>query len=190
MEDEKVVDAIVERLNDERRLFEELIEDYRNTRISVSELRSVAEVVVDVMEALGRVRDPKAVQPIISVLECFTGTEAWNSLLTAVVLAGINALGWIGDPKAVDAITRFFPYPKEIQAQAVSVIKLIGAPAVGAMIELLSAENSAVKKNALRALVAIGDEQSVEHIIPLLNDCDPSVVGCAARALAELIGRR
>lgn len=175
MEDEKVVDAIIARLNDEE-----------------SHL-----AIADMMEALGRIRNPKAIQPIIGTLKSISGNM--TETLIRVIENGINALGEIGDPEAVDHITTYFGYGEyipnfnygeRIQKQAVKAITSIGGDlAFDAMIKLLGAEGRLAKKNALETLVKIGDKRAVKHIIPLLNDDDANVRGCAALTLAKLIER-
>jgi HEAT repeat protein len=166
----------------------------------------------DSARALGLVRDPSAVEGLITALD---------DPHEEVRAAAVDALGRIADPRSipvllarlpdesrhqrtrlVEALRRLGPdvvpglleyircYPQDT-AMAIEVLGLTGA--TGALEHLLSwtsAADRAVRVAALRAIGSIGlDDRSFYYALRGLDDGDADVRGMAARALGRS-GRR
>jgi|GEM_PF-2213037 HEAT repeat protein len=167
MADEKIVDAIISRLNVEKND----IDKYS------------AEAVTNMIWALGHLGNPKALSPIINVL---TAVKARRDMsVETIQKEGLSALGRMGGKDAIYAIISHFSVPNA-QEYALAAIKNIGAPASEYLIKVLELDDLLIRENALRALAEIGVKEAVDHVVPLLDDDDVRIAGDAALALAAL----
>ena len=157
-------------------------------------------------EALGRLGDARAVEPLIAALDA----PRTLSLRRAAIA---TSLGQIGDPRAVDpliaamgAIGLNDVAPKQVNrderlsllAASTSALARIGDPrAVDPLIALLkigarsmsSADWIEVfRRLAAAALVQIGDPRAVEPLIAALGDRDWDVRNTAATGLVAMYG--
>jgi HEAT repeat protein len=135
------------------------------------------------MEALGRLRDPRAVAPLVAAL-----TQEDPHLRQAAA----TALGLIGDPRAVRPLIDAFRVEsgdtEDITAwqDAAEALARIREPAVGLLIAALADENSMVRASSADALGRLGDPQAVAPLIMTLGDGEPHVRLRAAEALGKL----
>jgi HEAT repeat protein len=171
-------------------------------------------------EALGKLGDARAVQPLIGRLSGAdvgvreAAAEALGKLGDARAVqpligrlsgadvgvreAAAEALGKLGDARAVQPLIEA---PHSLKA-AEALVKLGDARGVQRLIEILRTENQFVREAAVEALGKLGDARAVEPLIEALFDRklgpwkpydyanDGRVRGAAAEALGRLGDRR
>ncbi len=134
---------------------------------------------VSAAEALGKTGDPRAVEPLISVLE----DENFY-----VRRATVKALGKIGDPRAVESLIAALKdedsYVRELAADALGTIT--DARAVEPLIGALKDENLYIRRSAVKALGEIGDPRATEPLITVLRDEDSDVRELACKVLVRI----
>jgi len=131
-------------------------------------------------EALGKIRDLRAVEPLLSELESDNTPEG-----------AVIALGDIGDRRAVDALLRALEHRD-------SFVRQYAAEALGQtgdvraveplIVALRNKDNDSVQRSAARALGKIRDSRALSHLIATLNDrkAHEFVRTAAATALGDL----
>ncbi|TET49341.1 MAG: HEAT repeat domain-containing protein, partial [Anaerolineales bacterium] len=139
-------------------------------------------------EALGRIRDPRAVEPLIAALKL--KKLAWDHPTAGperryreVCLAAAKALGNLGDARAVkpliarlrreDRLVRSVydeTWDASVRKTAAFALADIGAPSVEPLITALRDENDSVRNAAAMALGLIGDPGAVERLNTGLGD--------------------
>jgi HEAT repeat protein len=128
-------------------------------------------------ESLRLLGDPRAVEPLVDVLE--TDTEH-NPAYSAVL-----ALGEIGTPRAVEALISALDRRKgDLSTIASQLGKLKASGAVDALIKLLEDGTEYQRRHAVMALGKIGDRKAIEPLKRALNDADEGVRERAAEALS------
>ena len=112
--------------------------------------------VIFAVEALGRIGDDHAVEPLIAKLH-----DSWSDIRYKAA----EALGMIGDARAVDPlITVLGDSDSDVRDKAAEALGMIGdARAVEPLVALL--RNDVGWWTVVRALVKIGDTQSVEPLL-------------------------
>ncbi|MBI4673448.1 MAG: HEAT repeat domain-containing protein [Chloroflexi bacterium] len=129
---------------------------------------------------LGKLGDPRAVEPLIAALE--------NSK-TFLPATAANALGKLGDPRAVEPLIAALKSSDSfLQENAADALGKLGDPR--AVRPLIAAHNDAssnftLRGSAMRALKKIGTT-TIEPLIVALTDSDKNVRICAADALGEI----
>ena len=132
-------------------------------------------------EVLGKLKDPRAVEPLIDALEEKSFT---------VRIAASEAVGILGDSRAVDPLIELlkdkFPEVREAAAKALS--KLKDSRAVDPLIELL--DDPEVTESAAWALGSLGDQRAVEPLKSALlsHDHKEDTSNAIRTALDELQG--
>jgi HEAT repeat protein len=135
------------------------------------------------IEALGRLRDPRAVAPVVAAL---------TQENPHVRQAAATALGLIGDPQAVGPLIDSFRVKsgdtEDITAwlDATEALARIGEPAVGPLIAALADENWLVQTSSAIALGQLGDLRAVVPLIVTLSDIELQVRLDATEALGKL----
>lgn len=129
-------------------------------------------------EALGEIKDKRAVEPLIEALK---DEGVRNSATTA--------LGRIEDKRALEPLIKVLredpnKFVRGSAAYALGRIK--DKKAVEPLMEALLDKDSYVRKGAAVALGNIGDKKSVEPLIRTLEDEDPYVRSSAALALGKI----
>ncbi len=159
--------------------------------------------------ALGRIKDKRAVKPLIGCLDDEKDTVRWNA---------VKALGEIGAPEAVEAISVLLKDNiRSVQWQATlallnnqegveillkglksrdsgyrhqDIIAAMGNTsekrAVDPIINLLGSEVAEVKWNSVISLGKIGDPKALHHLVRLLEDKNPEMRGNIVIALGEI----
>ena len=159
------------------------------------------------VRALGSIGDPRAVEPLIATL-----TDPHE----LVGSAAAEALGRIGDPRAIEplvvalrnndirqddvagALSRLGWSPEEDEAGGVYWAALrkwdkcvaIGAPAVEALVTVLTEPDYNTHLPVVKALGEIGDRRAVEPLIAVLSRRDRGLPEAAAKALGQIGDRR
>jgi HEAT repeat protein len=145
---------------------------------SQSDTLQATEVKAYAVQALGELKDTRAVEPLISVLadEHFYYRD-WAA----------TALGEIGDARAIaPLIASMKGYERATQDAAKNALVKIGDPAVEPLIAALENEDPGIRLWAVTALGEIKDSRSVEPLIVKLNDGDYYVRQQVPQALANL----
>ena len=129
--------------------------------------------------ALGKIKDPRAVEPLIAALKDHNSD---------VREAAAYALGKIKDPRAVEPlIAALKDEDSDVRKAAAEALGEIKDPrAVEPLIAALKDESSSVRRAAAEALGKIGDPRAVEPLIAALKDKDSDVRYAAAKALGEI----
>lgn len=143
-----------------------------------------AEVHHTAAEALGRIRDPRAVQPLIDALPTVGAVAA-------------SALGSIGDPRALGPLVSILKHRSLFLRLAVEraldridsgwAHSPAAAEAVPAIIKaFLECPDWEVRRAAADALGKIGDPRAVEALLLAQKDEDREVKNLAAQALKKI----
>ncbi len=130
-------------------------------------------------KALGNIRDPRVVEPLIAALK----DEEKKVRETAAFY-----LGKIGDPRVVEPLIDALKKDeeKDVREEAAWMLGKIGDPrAVEPLIAALKDEEKKVREEAARQLGKIGDPRAVEPLIDALKK-DEDVGWAAAMALEEI----
>jgi len=130
---------------------------------------------------LGRIGDPRAVDPLIKALESKDEDRD-------VRLLAAKALGKIGDVRAINTLIETLKDENaEVRMIAAEALGKIGdVQAVDSLIEALQDEEEHVRAYAAEALGEIGDTKAVDPLIGALTDEFPEVRGAVAYALGVI----
>lgn len=134
----------------------------------------------DAVVALGRIRDARAIPPLLNTLDRSTG---------AVRLSVIEALGRIADPKSVGPLIALLDDPDEqIQIGATTALaQTADSRAVRPLMGiLLQTQNVELQKHAIRALAATKDPRGVSAIARLIDHADSSLRETIAEGLGAI----
>lgn len=120
------------------------------------------------------------------------GDEALLGLLAAKndkdpeIRAGVAfALGRFEDERAINALAELLvDSDYHVASNAITSLTRLGEPALATIRPLL--KNPEARFNAIWALAAIGDSESVQTIITVLSDEEPRLRAIAAKALGEM----
>jgi HEAT repeat protein len=138
-----------------------------------------AVIRTDAAEALGRLGDPQAVEPLLAAL----GNEHEIAVRRALVVA----LGDLQDPRAVDALADLARDDYYFYGEAAfRALVAIGPPSFDALVAALGDGGADVRAAAATSLGAIGDHRAVEPLLATLRDSKASTRQGAAEALDRL----
>jgi hypothetical protein len=119
-------------------------------------------VVIAAAEALGRIGDPAAVEPLSG--------KIYSTGYQSVTLAVVKVLGQFDDPRAVDQIIGVLRNDVQIVREtATTALVQIGAPAVVPLVAVLSHTNDMQINGAVDALVQMGDA-AVEPLLDAIQE--------------------
>lgn len=156
----------------------------------------------DAYRAIVKIGKP-AVQPLISALKHPSDDIKWGAAGT------LEALGWkpsadevgatywivknewhkcveIGAPSIEPLIERLGHWDESMCKEAVGALVRIGQPCVPRLITTLEDENPRVRKLAAVALGMIGDERAEQPLIALLSEKDKEVSQAASEAISAI----
>ncbi len=126
-------------------------------------------LVREAVVALGRIRDARAIPPLLNTLDRSTGP---------IRAAVVEALGRIGDARSVGSLIGLLEDPDE-QIQIGAASALVQTPDVRAVRPLtgilLQTQNVDLQKQAIRALAATKDPRAVPAIARLIDHADHSL---------------
>jgi len=129
-------------------------------------------------EALGKIGDIRAMEPLISALK---------DEYEYIRLAAASALGHIGDAQAVEPVISGLKDEHRLVREAVvGALSNIGTLAVEPLIAALNDEHWLVRRGAAEALGNIGTSQVVEPLLSALEDERSLVREAAAEALGKI----
>src|SRR5438552_239169 len=123
------------------------------------------EVRQDAVQALGRIRDTRAVEPLVEVLR----DEAASTLIRRLA---VQALGGIGQPAVQGLIATLHDKGKEVRQDAVEALgRIRDTRAVEPLVEVLrdEAASTLIRRLAVQALGEIG-QPAVQVLIATLDD--------------------
>jgi len=133
------------------------------------------------VQALGEIKDPRAVKPLIGLL---------NDRDALIRRHAIEALGKIKDVRAVSPLaTRLSDKREEshVRTAAAEALGTLRDPAaLESLIAALKVSDWALRSRAAEALGKIGDVRALDPLVDALRDQDPVVRGYAVEALGEL----
>ena len=129
------------------------------------------------VEALGNLKDTRAVEPLIRILEQDVSFVRWEAA---------EALGKIGDASAIKPLINALVETWYIQRKAEDALVRIGSPAVEPLIRALEKEKVPVRCEVAKVLAKVGDRQAVEPLIKALEDENSRVRATAAEALGKI----
>jgi HEAT repeat protein len=135
------------------------------------------------IETLGRLGDPRAVEPLIVVLK-------WESPHARQEAA--KALARIGDQRAIGPLINSFRVEsgdtEDITAwlDAAEALTRIGEPALGPLVAALADEHWLVRASSAIALGQLGDLRAVVPLVATLSDTELQVRLDATEALSKL----
>ena len=131
-------------------------------------------------KALGEIGDPRAVEPLISMLK---------DKSSSVREATAAALEVLGDPRAVEPLiaTLLDSDGKVRESSAQALGKIGDARVVAPFVSVLKSENSkAIRMIAMEKLGQMRDARAVEPLIAVLKDRESGLCDLAAKALGEI----
>ena len=135
------------------------------------------QVQMQVIGALGQIRDPRILEPLLELFPQTAHTHAVG-----------RVLGWLGDDRAVepmlDALSADTPLMRSSAADALG--HLGDKRAIDPLIEALKDENKYVRQAAAIALGNLGSSQAVEPLIEALADPSGEVSPWVAGALGQI----
>lgn len=161
------------------------------------------------IDALGRLRDPRAIEPLIESLrsDAYSGLR-WKA---AEALARIGspavgpllsllsdpdedvrwkvaiALGEIRDPRAIDPLLSLLSDPDSyVRSRAALALATIGEPAVSDLIASLGDEDPVIRASASSALGIVGNQEAIPALITALSDPDDRVRSEVISALSRI----
>jgi len=163
----------------------------------------------DAAEALGDIRDNRAVEPLVTALKNdeFSGVrwkaaEALSKIGAPAVEALIGALrhddddvrwkaavalGEIGDPRAIEPlIIQLCDEDRFVKSHAALALGTIGEPAVNPLLRALSEGDGNLRWGAAIALGKIRDPRAIEPLIRALADKYENVRAESASSLASM----
>lgn len=133
----------------------------------------------DAAEALGKIGDTGAVEPLIHTLE-----EDKDEDVRKIVA---DSLGEIGDARAVEPLIHTLnDRKKSVRESAAEALGKIGEPAVESLINAMKDKSAHVRLGAVDALGKIGDTRAVETLISGLEDENEDIMWSAAEALGKI----
>jgi HEAT repeat protein len=137
------------------------------------------------IEALGELKDVRAVEPFIDALGLDYTYGVYHEYI-------IEALGKIGDVRAVEPLIKALENEHfTIADSAAEALAEIGEPAVEPLIQALKDKNPDIRWGATQALGDLKDERAVEPLIQtLMKDKDLEVQWTAAKALGKIGDKR
>jgi HEAT repeat protein len=153
-----------------------------------------------VEEALGHLRDRRAIKPLVKVLlaekdlgTCYGGAPYLIVAAKKRYEKGDDpppawALAQIGAPAVKDVAEAVWQAKWRASDVLVETLGRIGPPAVEALIDLLKRAKPDVRAAAAEALGDTGDKRAIEALTAALTDSDASVRDAAAAALKKLDG--
>jgi ankyrin repeat protein len=131
----------------------------------------------DAAKALGPLKDPRAVEPLIAALS-----------VSALCSDAIGALGIIRDSRAVEPLLKILLKDEPQGSTVTQALGRLGPPAVDGLIKALSSEHENVRWRATDALGDIGDPRAIDALIQAGSDKSGFVSASAKRALKKISG--
>lgn len=137
------------------------------------------EIQQGAIEALGKIGDPQALEPLFDML------KHWEP---DVRRAALRALSIIHDPRAVDAILVLLDDKEgEVRKMAAKALGEFKQPqSVTPLLARLKDKESGVRQTAAEALGKLGDPQATSYLVAGLVDEDSEVREASAWALSAL----
>lgn len=131
----------------------------------------------EAVKALGQLKDPRAVEPLIAALS-----------VRALCSDAIGALGIIRDPRAVEPLMKIFLKDEPNGITVAQALGRLGPPAVDGLIKALRSEHKDVRWRAAEALGDIGDPRAIDALTQAGSDEESFVRSSAAQALKKIAG--
>jgi HEAT repeat protein len=151
-----------------------------------------AHVRVAVMEALGRLGDPRAIEPLGGFLVNPVKKERrtkYEHHEAHDITAAAMALSALGEPAFQPLQDALNSESREVRRASVQALGALRSPrAVAPLVRALNDSRSEVRKAAALALGDLGDRSVLKGMSPALGHKDPDTRRAAAEALGKLGG--
>ncbi len=169
-----------------------------------------ASVKIQAAKALGHIKDPQAVNALITTLNDQSNEIVHDQIVNALVSIGdpsvdllleafdthtalhvrkhaLLALGKIGSVNALPALIKSMKNPNhEIREAAEKALYNIGKHDINGMIKLLNDPETRIA--AIRILGHIGDIETIDPLVNILNHDEPEIAAEVIRTLGKLGG--
>lgn len=134
-------------------------------------------------EALGKIRDKRAVEPLMKALQDEDSDVRRKAAET---------LGIIGDTRSTDALIKaLYDVEASVRGNAIMALEKLRTPAVvPSLLALLKDESSSIRKTVVETLGNFGDKRAIDGLIEALKDEDSSVRASSAVAIGKLGDQR
>lgn len=144
-----------------------------------------------VIQSLGKLKDPRAIVPLLKILYGRLDTVSFSII---VRVRAAEALGEIGDPRSIKPILQLLKARAgkeeesegELSSRLRGVLVVIGRRHIGPLLDALKDSSDSIRVEAARTLKEIGDPQAVPYFIEALNDLNYNVRITAAEALGVI----
>lgn len=136
------------------------------------------------IEALGRIKDKRAVQSLIDLLED-EDADMWQGGI-------FKSLVQLGDKRGIEVVAGYLKNPdKAVRRKASGAFLYLHDPSVlDSLRGALTDQDSLVKTNLIEAIGRLGGERDMASLIPLLKDEDNDVRLKAMEVIARMGGRK
>jgi HEAT repeat protein len=145
---------------------------------------------VAVMEALGRLSDPKAIEPLSGFLVNPVKKERhakYEHHEAHDITAAAMALSALGEPAFQALLDALNSESREVRRASVQALGTLRSPrAVAPLVRALDDSRSEVRKSAAQALGDLGDRSALKGLSQALGHKDPDTRRAAAEAMGKL----
>jgi len=132
------------------------------------------------IDALGQLGDPRAVQPLIFLVES-QGADG------PIYDEAVRALGLLGDFRAAQVVRQAFEGARFDGVFADALVAMFGRGALEELLELAESDDSATRRAVCEDLIGLASPVAAETVAALLVDPDDDVRAAAREALGRTV---
>ena len=132
------------------------------------------------IDALGQLGDPRAVQPLIFLIES-QGADG------PMYDEAVRALGLLGDFRAAQVVRQAFEGARFDGVFADALVAMFGRGALEELLELAESDDAATRRAVCEDLVRLASPVAAETVAALLVDPDEDVRAAAREALGQTV---
>jgi len=132
------------------------------------------------VDALGQLGDPRAVQPLIFLIES-QGTDG------PMYDEAVRALGLLGDFRAAQVVRQAFENARFDGVFADALVAMFGRGALEELLELAESDDDATRRAVCEDLIRLASPVAAETVAALLVDPDDDVRVAAREALGQTV---
>ena len=132
------------------------------------------------IDALGQLGDPRAVQPLIFLIES-QGADG------PMYDEAVRALGLLGDFRAARVVRQAFEGARFDGVFADALVAMFGRGALEELLELAESDDAATRRAVCESLIGLASPVAAETVAALLVDPDDDVRAAAREALGQTV---
>jgi HEAT repeat protein len=132
------------------------------------------------IDALGQLGDPRAVQPLIFLIESQGADGPMHD-------EAVRALGLLGDFRAAQVVRRAFESARFDGVFANALVAMFGRGALEELLELAESDDAATRRAVCEDLIGLASPVAAETVAALLVDPDDDVRAAAREALGQTV---